>query len=305
MEAERLIKDYEHEKHQERKRRGAHLEAIFEQTVKKSSRDSYENGNKDKSNPGNEELASRSSSESTYENAGQSSANSRNSSGNSGNNSGNVVSSHEDAGNPIAIPRRSPGRGASPSGDTGNALKETRNGIRIEHSRAISCVSSRQLEKANNSSLSRGVSYDHEPTSRESGRESPKREVEGSEGSNYTGFRQVNGSDTRMSSAKESKSSEFQPTVTIKQEKTDEPPQVQIMAVPSQIEREKSSAEDNGEIGGDCLKFLLFSGNLYHCDRISDLTQSFSRFVGDSVLGRKGNTLCKYSDSMGSFRTRT
>ena len=302
METERLIKDYEHEKHQERKRKGAHLEAIFEQAVKKSTLENNENNNKDRSvNTGNEDLASRSSSESIYENTGQSSANSRNCSGISGNSLGNIVSSHGDTGNPMTISRCSPGRNVSSSGDSVNTLRDTRNGIRVEHARNISCVPSRPLEKANNSlvNTSRGVPYDHESrcTSRESEQESPEREIEEGEDEHYTGFKQIRGSglDTRLSSAKESKSSDLQTTVTIKQEKSDDPPKVEIMPVTSQgLEPEKSSMEDNGEIGEDCLKFLLFSGKLYHCERISDLTHSFSRFIGDSFLGRKGKILYQF-----------
>ena len=301
METEKIIKDYEHEKHQERKRKGAHLEAIFEQAAKKSTRDNNENNNKNRSvNTGNENLASRSNSESIYESTGQSSANSRNCLEISGNSLGNIVSSHGDTRNPITISRCSPGRNVSSSGDSVNTLRDTRNGI-IEHSRNILCAPSRPLEKANNSleNTSRGVSnsYDHESRclSRESERESPEREMEVSDGDHYTGFKQIreSGLDTRsVSSVKESKSSDFQTTVTIKQEKSDDPPKVEIMPVTSQaLEPEKSSMEDNGEIGEDCLKFLLFSGKLYHCERISDLTHSFSRFIGDSVLGRKGKVV--------------
>ena len=308
MEAERLIKDYEHEKHQERKRKGAHLEAIFEQAVKKSTQDNNENNNKDRTtNTENENMLSGSSPKvspysTTFENAAKPSANSRNSSGNAGNSLGTVVSSYGDTGNPIAIPRCSPGRNVSPSGDTENALRNTRNtngntGNRMEHARNLSGISGRPLEKANNSSENTSGAgpyendYDLGCNAQESERESPEGQIEGSEGNRYTGLKQIQESSSGSSSAEEPKSSEFQSTVTIKQEKSDDPPPVQIMPVRSQVEREKRpTTEDSGEIGEDCLKFLLFSGKLYHCERISDLTHSFSRFIGDSVLGRKGNT---------------
>ena len=310
METERLRKDYEHEKRQERKRKGAHLEAIFEQAVKKSTQDNNENNNKDSMmNTENEDLASRSSPEipphsTTFENAGKSSTNGRNSLGNTGNSLGNAGSSYGVTGNPMGNPRCSPGKNISPSGNTVNPLRSTRNAIgntgnRMEHSRNLSVGPSRPLEKANNSleNTSCGVPYqnDHNSscTSRESERDiNPARQIEESEGTHYTGFKQIQGSTLVTSSVKESKGAEFQTTITIKQEKPDEPTPVQIMPAQTQVEREKSSTEDSGEIGEDCLKFLLFSGKLYHCERISDLTHSFPRFIGDNVLGRKGNITC-------------
>lgn len=275
MEAERLIKDYEHEKHQERKRKGAHLEAIFEQAVKKSNQD---NNNKDRilnKYSGDEHPASIRSPEipphnATLENTGTSSPNSRNSLGNNEKNVDNVVS---------RSPRRSPGENRSPSGNSVNPLRTTKNAIgsnsnRIELVRNLSEKTSRDVayQNGHNSSCA----------SRESERESPDRAIEESdEGSHYAGFKQIEESS-------ESTSSEFRTSVSIKQEKIDEPAPVQVMSAQVQVEGKKSLPQDNVEIGEDCLKFLLFSGKLYHCERISDLTHNFSRFIGDSVLGRKG-----------------
>ena len=277
MEAERLIKDYEHEKHQERKRKGAHLEAIFEQAVKKSNQD---NNSKDKmvnKYSGGENLASIRSPEipphsTTFGNAGTSSSNSRNSLGNNGKNVKNIVSPFGDASNPLGNPRRSPEENRIPSENSVNPLKNAigSNGNRMELSENTSHEVAYQ--NGHNSSCA----------SRESERESPDRaRDESDEGSHYAGFKQIDESS-------ESTSSEFRTSVSIKQEKIDEPTPVQVMSVQSQIDGKKSSTQDDGEIGEDCSKFLLFSGKLYHCERVSDLTHNFSRFIGDNVLGRKG-----------------
>ena len=284
MEAERLIKGYEHEKHQERKRKGAHLEAIFKQAAKKSNQD---NNNKDSSRllnnySGDEKLVSIRSPEippcnTTFEKAATSS---RNSLGNNGNDVENVVSSFRDGGNHLGKPRHSPGENGSPSGNSVNPLRNTKNGI-------VSNGSAKVHVRSLSENKSHDVAYQKDRNSscasRESEQERSDRTAEeNSQGSHYTGFKQIEESS-------ESTGSEFPTSVSIKQEKIDEPPPVQVISTQSQEEGRKSLVQDNGEIGEDCLKFLLFSGKLYRCEKISDLTHGFSRFIGDSVLGRKGN----------------
>ena len=276
METESLIKDYEREKHQERKRKGAHLESLFENSGKKSAPNNNDNNNDRILNKYSEEgnLTATSSPEislraNTHENIEKSTSNSRNSLENNGNNLENVVSSY---GDPSRNTECSPEENISCSGNT---IRSTRNGIantgnRMQHARTL-----------NSENISRSVAYenDHDSNcqSRQSERDSP--DMEERETHHYSAFKQINGS-------KESKASELETSVVIKQEKPDEASQVQV--IPRQAEKVKNLTEDNGEIGEDCLKFLLFSGKLYRCERISDLNQTFSRFVGESVLGRKG-----------------
>lgn len=284
MEAEILRKDYEHEKQQERKRKGAHLEAIFEHSVKKSSKEIQETDNKNRMlHTACKGLASTSTQDSFRTTAFENTQKSPGSSANvSGNNLENSVNPYGDDGNLRGNPRCSPANNISPSENSVNPLRKTRN----------SGESTRNCVAHPNVVPSSIHSHQHENdakifTPRELDRESPKRQLGESDTTHYTGLKKLQRSGLEKSSAvHESDSSGFQTPVTIKQEMCDDP--VQIMPVQSQLGKDKNSSEDNVEIGEDCLKFLLFSGKLYNCERISDLTHSFSRFVGDNVLGRKG-----------------
>ncbi|XP_028391272.1 uncharacterized protein LOC114516096 [Dendronephthya gigantea] len=303
METERLIKDYEH---QERKRKGAHLEAIFDKAVKKPSQVTNENNNKDRPvNKYSMELASMSSPEipphtSALEIAGKSPVNPTNLLENSVN--ALVISASEslgNTGNPMGNTRCSPTNSRSPSGVGVSPSRSARGSMenRMEHSMNSSGISRNPLEKSRNSSENtpRNVAYhddrDSSCTTREARDETSDKQVKEMNGGHYPGFKPIAPSNTDFNATKEAGISEFQPTVTVKQEKPDEATPVQVMPVQNKLVEKSSGRVDNADIGEDCLKFLLFSGKLYHCERISDLTHSFSRFIGDSVLGRKGKVV--------------
>ena len=299
METDRLIKDYEH---QERKRKGAHLEAIFDKAVKKPSQDRNENNNKDRPvNKYSENLASIRSPEipphtSAFENAGKSPASPANFFENTVSALGNAGNSFGSSGNPTGNTRCSPTKSRSPSGIGVSPSRNARGSMenRMEHSRNSSGISRNSLEKPRTSSENtpRNTAYhvdrDSSCTTREAREEPPDKQVDEMNDSHYPGFKPIPTSNTDFNATKDAGISEFQPSVTVKQEKPDEPAPVQVMPVQSKLVEKGSGRVDSGDVGEDCLKFLLFSGKLYHCERISDLTHSFTRFIGDSVLGRKG-----------------
>lgn len=103
-----------------------------------------------------------------------------------------------------------------------------------------------------------------------------------------------NGNRTPTRERGEEKSAEFNNGVTVKQEQTSETESLPVQIVSVQGRREeKTESDDNGDIGDDYLKFLLFAGKLYYCERVSDITHSYSRFGTESLQGRKGNYICR------------
>lgn len=263
------IESYDCEKHEARKRKGAHLEALFAEKTMKSSKANYANsiteGITDESSANiasitDPEMSSRTEVDSSVNSIRMYSPNPTRSYDNDGQNENeiNLVRTSSEGlmaptSSPIAVHRAVlPGNGQSPT------------------------------ERVNDIDFDGSSRYSSHSTSRESDRHTPQQSSKDHE--DFVPFQ--SSSETRLGAVvPEHKSSDFLTNVTVKQEPAEDTCPVEVLPIQKMTE---SSPKDSKEIGEDCLKFLLFSGKLYHCEKISDLTDSFSRLIGDSVLGRKG-----------------